>query len=148
MKKIEALKQLKETIKHKTLVTGNYTSRDHHEDEGAEPCHCVVGYLLQNGGLSTDKLLLLDNRVNTQNPYDSYMIGDILHNGVEPEKDFVKNTLVAMGFEFDLSADFDDSNKLRELQEINDNQNRQTDTVGRLVDFINEWIGELENNPS
>jgi hypothetical protein len=144
MKKIESLKQLIETIKVQPLVSGSYVDVIYVEGEHAPKCcHCVVGYLLKNGGMEVEKLESLDSLDET-NPYQSYLIDKIMDKSHYVDNDFVGSKLVELGFSLDDSNN--DKEKLRKLQVFNDSNQFPSEQIKKdtLIKFIEDWIEDIE----
>jgi hypothetical protein len=131
MKKILALKELREIIEREELAVSQYA-------DDTFNC-CVIGHLLKTGGVSHEQLSEIDN-----GKYDpmSYSIGRTMSAAREDDIDdnFVKEALESLGFDL-----LEDEVILTRLQSANDDsEGNRTSVLNALDDLIDELEGDAE----
>lgn len=132
MKKVEALKQLREVVLNQpeSLAHGEYYSN-------ANGQCCVVGHLLKANGASVDQLIALDKDLYNADDYTIAAIMESSREGnVNKEEDFVAKIFSELGFDME-----DDEELLVKLQQINDNSNGNQE---KIVAALDEEIAKLE----
>lgn len=129
MKKLLALKELREVIENQELAVNQYVD----EEFGC----CVIGHLFKTAGISLEQLAEIDG-----GKYDSnyYAIGRTMQAARQNdlEDNFVKEGLESLGFDL-----VEDEEILTLLQAANDDSNGHKATV---LDALDDLILKLEGD--
>lgn len=126
MKKIEALKKLREVVLEQrvNLAHGEYYN------ENSKQC-CVVGHLLRANGATTEQLVSLDMDLYGSADYTISSIMTTARKGkIEPDKDFVTPILTNLGFDMG-----EDEGLFERLQKANDNSDGSQSQVIHAIDL-------------